>query len=125
MGYIYYNPNPEKNVTGDCVVRALTLVLNEDWDTAYIGICTQGFLMKVMPATNSVWGAYLRQKGFVRLQIPNTCPDCYTVRDFCNENQNGTFLLATGEHVIAVIDGNYYDGWDSGDEVPIYFWKKK
>jgi hypothetical protein len=34
-------------------------------------------------------------------------------------------MLATGTHVVAVIDGNYYDTWDSGDEVPIALWKKE
>ena len=27
-------------------------------------------------------------------------------------------------HVVAVIDGNYYDTWDSGDKIPIYYWYK-
>jgi len=34
-------------------------------------------------------------------------------------------ILATGTHVIAVGDGNYYDTWDSGQEVPIYYWRKE
>ena len=29
-----------------------------------------------------------------------------------------------GGHVVAVEDGNYYDIWDSGDEVPTYYWMK-
>ena len=28
-------------------------------------------------------------------------------------------------NVIAVIDGDYYDSWDSGNEVPIYYWKQE
>ena len=80
--------------------------------------------MSDMPSSNHVWGAYLMSKGFERHIIPNTCPDCYTVKDFCEEHPEGTYILATGSHVVAVIDGDYYDTWDSGDEIPIYFWEE-
>ena len=78
-----------------------------------------------MPSANAVWGSYLRKKGFVREIIPNTCPDCYTVEDFCRDNPKGTYILALSGHVVAVIDGKYYDTWDSGDEIPIYYWYRK
>lgn len=32
MGYVNYNPNPARNLVGDCVVRALSYVLNMDWE---------------------------------------------------------------------------------------------
>ena len=78
-----------------------------------------------MPAVNKIWGAYLLNNKYKRFVIPNTCPNCYTVKDFCKDNPNGKFILATGEHVIAVVDGDYYDAFDSGDEVPIYYWHKE
>lgn len=77
-----------------------------------------------MPSSNAVWGAYLRSNGFRVYAIPNYCPDCYTVEDFCADNPYGRYILATGEHVVAVEDGDYYDTWDSGDEIPIYYWKE-
>ena len=81
--------------------------------------------MHDMMSSNAVWGAYLYDQGFRRYIIPNTCPDCYSVKDFCEDNPKGEFMLATGTHVIAVEDGNYYDTWDSGDEVPIFYWRKE
>ena len=125
MSYIPFNPNPIRNSVGDCVIRAISKVTNQDWDTTYLGIALQGYIVKDMPSSNMVWGGYLYSKGFNRYVIPNTCPDCYTVKDFCEDNPRGTFLLATGTHVVSVIDGNYYDTWDSGDEVPIYYWRKE
>ena len=80
--------------------------------------------MKNMPSVNKVWGNYLSSIGFERYLLPNTCPECYTVREFCHDNPEGIFILATGSHVIAVIDGNYYDAWDSGDEMPISVWRR-
>lgn len=123
--FIYFNPNPIGNHVGDCVIRAVSKVTNQDWEKTYMEICLQGYMLKDMPSANYVWGAYLFDNGFQRYVIPNTCPDCYTVKDFCRDNPRGLYLLATGSHVVAVQDGNYYDAWDSGDEVPIYYWQKE
>lgn len=125
MGYIRYNTNPVSNLVGDCVVRAISILTDETWDDVYWGIAIQGFLIKDMPSSNSVWGKYLTLKGFRREVIPNTCPACYSVREFCEEHPYGKYLLATGSHVIAVVDGDYYDTWDSGDEIPIYYWERR
>ncbi len=123
--FIYYNPNPSKKHVGDCVIRAITKLMNSDWDKVYMDIALQGYMLHDMPSANFVWGSYLHDKGFRRYVIPDTCPECYTVIDFCNDNPQGKYLLATGTHVIAVQDGNYYDAWDSGYEVPVYYWRKE
>ena len=123
MAYKYYSPNPYN--TGDCVIRALSKVLNQSWDLIYWDLCDAGYLMMDWGNSNRVWDAYLRDWNFVRKVIPDTCPNCYTIRDFCRDNPYGTYILATGTHVVAVIDGNYYDSWDSGNEVPIYYYKQK
>lgn len=125
MAYVFYNANPFGNNTPDCVVRAISFIMNEDWDTTYMKLMLRGFELKRPMEVNHVWGSYLRSNGFQRYIIPNTCPDCYTVEDFCKDNPKGDYVLATGSHVIAVRDGNYYDTADSGQEVPIYFWTKE
>ena len=125
MAFIINNPNPYGSYVGDCVIRAISIAQNEPWRNVYIGLAIQGLLMGDMPSSNKVWGEYLKSKGYRRYIIPNDCPDCYTVRDFCGEYFKGRYILGTGSHVIAVIDGDYYDTWDSGDESPIYYWTKE
>ena len=125
MAFIKYNPNPQDNYVGDCVIRAISKVLNQSWEDTYIQLALQGYMLADMPSANHVWGAYLKGKNYERHSIPNTCPVCYTIKDFCEDHPIGTFILATGTHVVAVQDGNYYDAWDSGNEIPIYFWQKK
>lgn len=123
--FIKYNPNPQRKSVGDCVVRSVSKVLDYDWERTYIELAVQGFMMCDMPSANAVWGAYLRNNGFTRHVIPDNCPDCYTVSDFAEDNPHGKFILATGSHVIAISGGNYYDTWDSGSEIPVYYWSKE
>lgn len=121
--FIQYNPNPVKT-TDDCVIRAICKVLDMSWEKAYMGLCLMGLQMYDWGNENSVWDAYLRDKGFVREVIPNTCPDCYTVEDFCRDHPTGSYILGTGTHAVAVVDGNFYDSGYSGRKVPIYFYRK-
>lgn len=125
MPFKFYNANPDNHLVIDCTVRAISKVTGQSWDMTYIGLANKGFDMRDMPNSNAVWGAYMRDLGYVRMPIPNTCPDCYSVYEFAEDHPRGTFLLATGDHVVAVVDGDYYDTWDSGDAIPIYYWYKK
>ena len=109
---------------GDCVIRAISKITGEDWAHTYLELAIQGYMLCDMPSANHVWGSYLQKNGFSRYVIPNSCPDCYTVKQFCEEHPQGEYILATGSHVIAVVDGDYFDSWDSGEEVPIYYWQK-
>ena len=123
--FVQFNPNPKRKLVGDCVIRAIAKATDKSWEDVYIDVVLQGFTMKDMPSSNDVWGTYLHQNGFTRHIIPDTCPSCYTVIDFCRDNPNMIGILATGTHVIAVENGNYFDTWDSGQETPIYFWQRE
>ncbi len=121
----FYNPNPLGKLTGDCVIRAISKATNQDWDKTFIELCLQSFMMKDMPSSNSVWGAYLFNKGFKQYAVSNDCPDCYTLRDFIKTNPFGEFILGTGTHVVYAKDGIYYDSWDSGNEIVTSYWRKE
>ena len=123
--FIETNPNPIHKLVGDCVIRAISILENRSWDYTFIELCVHAYSMSDMPSSNEVWGSYLKSLGYTRNIIPNTCPACYSVRQFCNEYPIGRYLLATGTHVVAVIDGDYYDTWDSGHEIPIYYFTKE
>lgn len=123
--FVEYNPNPEQNLVGDCVIRAIAKLMGTDWGTAYVGVVVQGYKMKDMPSSNRVWSAYLQEHGYKRHTLPDTCPDCYTVNDFEKDHHFGRFLLATGTHVVAIENGDHYDTWDSGNETPLYYYVKE
>lgn len=124
MGFSYFNPNPAGKQVGDCTVRAIARATGKGWEETYIGLCLQGLMMGDMPSANSVWSAYLRQHGFTRNVVPNTCPDCYTVAEFAADHPHGVYVLALSSHVVCVEDGTYFDSWDSGNEIPLFYWEK-
>lgn len=123
--YSHYNANPEHKRVGDCVVRALSVALDQPWEDTYVDLANEGLLLNDMPTANHVWGAYLHSLGFRREFIPDEALHKYTVDDFCRDHPIGTFILALSGHVVPVINGNFYDSWDSGQEIPIYYWVKE
>lgn len=123
--YRKYNANPVARRGDDCTVRAISTVLMKSWEDVYVDLCLYGLRNYDMPSANHVWGAYLTDKGYKRHIIPNTCPHCYTVEHFTKDHPKGSYILALNGHVVAVKDGNFYDSWDSGDEIPLYYWEKE
>nr|DAW82566.1 MAG TPA: hypothetical protein [Caudoviricetes sp.] len=35
------------------------------------------------------------------------------------------YVLALSSHVVCVEDGTYFDTWDSGSEIPLFYWAKE
>lgn len=125
MPFEFYNPNPKNQRVGDCAIRAISKAAGTDWVDAYIALCSQGLSMRDMPNANHVWGMYLKKFGYEEKMINSICPNCITVAEFASEHPKGRYVLACQNHVVAVVDGDYYDTWDSGNEVVIYYYKKE
>ena len=125
MAWKYYNPNPVGHHTEDCSIRALTVALDTSWDQTYDILTEMGFNMGLMPHSNSVIAGVLRKYGFKRQVIPNRCPDCYTLWDFCIDHPMGIYVLFCDSHVATVKNGILYDSWDSSREIPQFYWYKE
>lgn len=124
MAFIYFNANPSNKRVGDCVIRALSKVMGMSWDDVAIDLSMMMITEKDIVSSNALWGKYLMLNGFRRGILPDTCPSCYTISDFCRDFPMGEYVVATGSHVVAVIDGNYFDTFDSGQENAAYFYEK-
>lgn len=126
MAFRRYNAHPDDSNIDDCVVRAVSTFYNISWEQAYLMIVLQGYKMKLFPTNrNDVWGTMLHEQGCDFAYISNMCPNCITVEKFANDHPKGRYILGTTTHAIAVVDGVYYDTWDSGQEYPVYYFKKK
>ena len=120
--YIQYNANPLDKSTGDCVIRAIATVTNRPWLEVYDDLYKYARASCDMMDTNEVWHRYLYDIGY---HIHVISVPCMTVKEFARIYQKGRYLLGTGRHVVAVINGDYIDAWDSGNEIPVFYWRKE
>jgi hypothetical protein len=123
--FVYTNPNPIKRNIGDCVIRAIAIATDSSWEKTYMDLCAEGLEMADLPNSNAVWSSYLKRLGFRKGIVPDTCPDCYTVADFAQDNPYGIYVLCTGSHTVTIVDGNIFDAWDSSSEIPIFYYYKE
>lgn len=120
--WIRANPNPEQKEVPDCVIRAISIALNQPWLQTFDELCSVARADYNMPSADNVWGHYLYLKGFEPFLLPDHCPKCITIDLFTRYFPHGTFIIGTGSHAVAIIEGNYYDSWDSGSEICSFFW---
>lgn len=121
----YYNPNPKRGDGLDCTIRAICAVTDLPWETVYAATALEGYIDGNVQDANTVWIAFLRRLGFRREIIPNSCPDCYTVADFADDHPTGRYVLGTGSHAVAIVDGIIKDLFDSSGSIPIYYLYKE
>lgn len=117
------NENPGKRRVGDCVIRAIATATGMSWLDVYDQLHMVGRRVYDMPSSNETWGLYLYLLGFEPFILPDSCPECVTIREFARRFQNGKYIVGTGNHAVAVIHGDYYDTFDSGPLTPSYFFK--
>ena len=123
--WVYFNPNKRGRRTGDCVIRAVCAATGKSWDEVFTSVALLSYALEDMPSSNHVWKMYLRSLGLRRRTIQDTCPACYTVGDFADDHKRGTYILGTGSHAVAVVDGNVLDTWDSREELVLYYYFKE
>ena len=119
--YRYYQPN-KKDVNdkyGDCTVRALSKALNCSWIEAFdkmIPLCREEQVSNIFNAPVSVKKRMMERLGFCYYGISNRCGSKRpTVESFARDHLTGRYIVTVAHHEVAVVDGNYYDTWDSGD----------
>lgn len=122
--YVEFNPNPAAARVGDCAIRAIAKACGVSWEKSYIDLCIYGLMNCDLPSANLVWGRYLHDHDFVKEIVPYECPHC-TVESFADNHKEGVYVMALNGHVVTIVDGDYYDTWDSGQEIPLYYWRKK
>lgn len=121
--WIYANPNPANKQVPDCVIRAICIALNKPWLEVFDELTLVARREFSVTCDDNVWGRYLFEQGFEPFILPSVCPKCITINDFTKMYPEGVYIIGTGSHAVCVINGHYYDIWDSGNEIATFFWK--
>ena len=117
--WIFCNPNPCNLLVGDCVVRACSISQEKSWTAVHLELSDLSRSQCNMPSANTIWGQYLeRNMSYREPRYP------ITVRQFCLIHPYGVYTIGTGSHAVSVIDGDWYDIWDSGDELVSYYFER-
>lgn len=119
--WVYYNINPLEKRVGDCAIRACCKATNRTWNEVFDDLVQIAYRQKDVLSANKVWGEYLADNGYVRYE-PDYPMDVYK---FCCNFPHGTYVLGLDGHVVTVVDGKYWDTWDSGGKNVIYFWERE
>ena len=119
-GYKYYQPNDKdlKDKTGDCQVRALSKALNISWLEAFdltIPICRRLQTYTIFDGNHEKTVEAMQDLGFVYTGVSNKKGTKRpTVKSFAASHKSGTCILKVSHHVVACVNGEYFDTWDSG-----------
>lgn len=129
--FCYYQPNDKdiKDKVGDCQVRAFTKALNLTWLEAFdltIPICRELQTYTIFDSDLRKTKEAMKKLGFIYTGISNKKGTIRpTVDEFAKNHPNGTYIVTVAHHVVAVVDGKYYDTWDSGGKCMYGFYTKE
>lgn len=118
--FVYYQPNKKdlKDETGDCQIRALCKVLDISWLDAFdltIPICRELQTYTIFDGNHKKTVEAMSKLGFEYFGVSNKKGTKRpTVDSFAKDHPVGTYICKVARHVVAVVDGKYYDTWDSG-----------
>lgn len=125
--YKYYQPNVKdlKDKYGDCVIRSLTKAVNKPWIDVFEELLVYARELQCMPNGKACYETYLKANNFTYTGISNKKGSKRpTVKGFAKEHKDGTYVVSVANHMVTIVDGRYYDTWDSGDCCMYGYWKK-
>lgn len=120
--YVYYQPNEldKQDRYGDCTIRALSKTFDCSWKEAFekqVPYCLKYQVTSAFDCPANQAKIILKELGFeyhpIKLSKGSKRP---TVSSFAREHTTGRYILNVARHVVAVVDGKYYDTWDSGNK---------
>ena len=125
----FYNANPFGKYTGDCVVRAISVATETDWEEVVLGLATTACLTGYSMCSKEGFDKYLENHGWVKNPQPRKANGKkYTGKEFGRwAVKNGIDRAVAkigGHHVVAVIDGKVWDTWDSTGGCIGNYWTK-
>lgn len=127
----YYQPNDKdiRDNYGDCTIRALSKAKGVSWLEAFdmmIPICRDEQTSNIFDVPPKKRENLLNRLGFEYNGISNKKgAKRPTVDEFARTHPSGTYIATVSHHVVAIVDGTYYDTWDCGSRSLYGFYKLK
>lgn len=115
--FVYYNANLNNEKIGDCVIRAISLALDLDYDVVVKLLLKNSKYFNCDLLVKDCYGKLLEDMGF-------KCYDGrgYTVKEIAEDFYNKKLLLRIENHLTASLYGDIYDLWNTSYEPVDVFW---
>ena len=126
----YYNANSHNHKTGDCVVRALCTACNISWEECATELFNIGIKKGYTMLEDKVIDKFLENHGFMKCKEPRTYNNTkMCVRSWLDKNRiyykKYKIVANVGSHhIVAIIDGQVNDIWDSSKQTMHKYWIK-
>ena len=119
----YYNANPQKHKTGDCVVRAICAAMDMEWDNVLTDLYKYSLKHKYFMGSEELYEIYLKDLGFTKHKPPRkTNGKSYTLGEWLKDFDKAAIVTINDDHLTYVNDNHVYDIWDCTDEVVNEYW---
>lgn len=99
-----------KDYSGDCVIRSISIALNQAYSATFQEMMELGVEMGGYPSMRPVWTEYLNRKGWVKKKCPRDAKG--KLIKLKNWLFNGTAVVLNSGHLTCVKDGAVHDSWD-------------
>ena len=131
----YYNANPKNRITTDCVIRALSTAMDKDYNEVVMELAEMQCKTGYDDGDTKLIDKYLQSKGWVKNKQPRKEDGTkYTGKEWCLEMQEdydwiigkkkNVIANIGGHHIVAIVDGQVWDIWDSTDKCIGNYWTK-
>ena len=129
----YQNINPKNRITGDCVVRALALGLDQTYMETYKELFELSLATGYMLNDKKNWQKYLEKKGWTKMKQPRKWDNTkYTAQEFIDYILPNIYtfynvISKVGSHHVTCISkgGQVCDIWDCSYEKIGNYWIKE
>jgi hypothetical protein len=132
----FYNANPKGRITTDCVIRAICTATELPYNQVVMELaqlqCETGY----DDGEKKLYGMYLESKGFKKMKQPRKLDGTkFTGKEFCEALQdNYEYTIGKtprivanigGNHIVAIIDAQVWDIWNSTRGCIGNYWVKE
>lgn len=110
----YYNANPRKKHTTDCVTRAICTALNQSYDQTARELLELSLKTGYDISDPRCFGKYLELKGWIKNKQPRKPNNTkFTGSEFVKVFEGVCVANLGGNHTVCIKGGKVFDIWDS------------
>lgn len=123
--FVEFNANPNNNNTTDCVVRAIAVATEREWEDVMRDIFEFGMKHKLVFNDPDCYAMYLKELGFTKQKQPKKKNGKkYRAYEWAPKFKGIAVAHVGSHHMVAIRNGKVIDSWDSTEGIVGNYWTK-